>query len=66
MSRGYLIYAVDEPYISKAQTLKKSIEHHTNDNVTIISGNFPYEDITKKSEWHKNTFTSNLLNLWQL
>ncbi|MAI02959.1 MAG: hypothetical protein CMQ75_00310 [Gammaproteobacteria bacterium] len=66
MSRGYLIYAVDEPYISKAQTLKKSIEHHTNDDVTIISDNFPYEDITKKSEWHKNTFTSNLLNLWQL
>ena len=66
MSRGYLIYAVDEPYISKAQALKKSIEYHTNNDVTIISDNFPYEDITKKSEWHKNTFTSNLLNLWQI
>ena len=64
MSRGYLIYAVDEPYISKAQTLKKSIEHHTSDDVTIISGNFPYGDITK--EYNKNTFASNLLNLWQL
>lgn len=66
MSKGYLIYAVDEPYISKAQALKKSIEYHTNNDVTIISDNFPYEDITKKSEWHKNTFTSNLLNLWQI
>ena len=64
MSRGYLIYAVDEPCISKAQTLKKSIEHHTSDDVTIISGNFPYGDITK--EYNKNTFASNLLNLWQL
>ena len=64
MSRGYLIYAVDEPYISKAQTLKKSIEHHTSDDATIISGNFPYGDITK--EYNKNTFASNLLNLWQL
>jgi len=66
MSKGYLIYAVDEPYISKAQALKKSIEYHTNNDVTFISDNFPYEDITKKSEWHKNTFTSNLLNLWQI
>ena len=66
MSKGYLIYAIDEPYISKAQALKKSIEYHTNNDVTIISDNFPYEDITKKSEWHKNTFTSNLLKLWQL
>ena len=60
MSRGYLIYAIDEPYTSMANTLKKSIEHHTGGDVTIISDNFPYEDITKKSEWHKNTFTSNL------
>ena len=66
MSRGYLIYAIDEPYISMANTLKKSIEYHTKDDVTIISDNFPYEDITKKSEWHKNTFTSNLLNMWQI
>ena len=43
MSRGYLIYAVDEPYISMANILKKSIEHHTKDEVTIISDNFPYE-----------------------
>ena len=49
MSRGYLIYAIDEPYISKATALKKSIEHHTEDDVTIISNNFPYEDITKNS-----------------
>jgi len=66
MSRGYLIYAIDEPYISKADALKKSIEHHTDEDVTIISDNFLYEDITKKSEWHKNTFTSNLLNMWQI
>ena len=66
MSRGYLIYAIDELYISMANALKKSIEHHTNDSVTIISDNFPYEDITKKSEWHTNTFTSNLLNMWQI
>ena len=66
MSRGYLIYAIDEPYISMANTLKKSIEYHTKDDVTIISDNFLYEDITKKSEWHKNTFTSNLLNMWQI
>ena len=64
MSRGYLIYAVDELYISKAQALKKSIEYHTNNDVTIISDNFPYGDITK--EYNKNTFASNLLNLWQL
>jgi len=66
MSRGYLIYAIDEQYISMANILKKSIEYHTKDDVTIISDNFPYEDITKKSEWHKNTFTSNLLNMWQI
>ena len=66
MSRGYLIYAIDEPYLSQAKVLKKSIGHHTGGDVTIISDNFSYDDITKKFEWHKNTFTSNLLNLWQL
>tara|TARA_A100001388_G_C28739238_1_gene485920 strand:- start:706 stop:1461 length:756 start_codon:yes stop_codon:yes gene_type:complete len=66
MSRGYLIYAVDEPYISKAQTLKKSIEHHTNDDVTIISDNFPYEK-TKPLVWDgKVQPTNNLLDYWQL
>ena len=67
MSRGYLIYAIDEPYISKATALKKSIEHHTEDYVTIISNNFPYEDITKKfDKQNNNTYISNLLNIWQL
>jgi len=66
MSRGYLIYAIDEPYLSQAKVLKKSIGHHTGGDVTIISDNFSYDDITKKFEWHKNTFTSNLLNMWQL
>jgi len=58
MSRGYLIYAVDEPYISKAQTLKKSIEYHTENDVTIISDNFPYGDATY-GEKHK------IHNFWQ-
>jgi hypothetical protein len=67
MSRGYLIYAVNEPYISKADALKKSIEHHTGGDVTIISDNFPYEDITKKfDKQNNNTYISNLLNIWQL
>ena len=54
MSRGYLIYAVDEPYISKAQTLKNSIEYHTDDDVIIVSDNFPYEDISKKFDKQNN------------
>ena len=53
MSRGYLIYAIDEPYISMANTLKKSIEYHTKDKVTIISDNFPYEK-TKPFEWNNS------------
>ena len=67
MSRGYLIYAIDEPYTSMANTLKKSMEYHTDDNVTIISDNFPYEDITKKfDKQNNNTYISNLLNMWQI
>ena len=66
MSKGYLIYAVDEPYISRAQTLKKSIEHHTNDNVTIISDNFPYKK-TEPLVWDgKVQPTNNLLDYWQI
>ena len=62
MSKGYLIYAVDEPYIGKAQTLKKSIEHHTNDDVTIISDNFPYKK-TEPLVWDgkvQPTFTNDV------
>ena len=66
MSRGYLIYAVDEPYISMANILKKSIEHHTKDEVTIISDNFPYEK-TKPLVWKgKVQSSNNLLDYWQL
>ena len=59
MSRGYLIYAVDEPYISMANILKKSIEYHTNDAVTILSDKFPDGDATfgKKHKIH---------NFWQI
>ena len=59
MSRGYLIYAIDEPYISKAETLKKSIEYYTNDSVTILSDKFPDGDATygKKHKIH---------NFWQI
>jgi|TARA_B110000263_G_C15198246_1_gene459407 hypothetical protein len=59
MSRGYLIYAIDEPYISKANALKKSIEYYTNDSVTILSDKFPDGDATygKKHKIH---------NFWQI
>ena len=59
MSRGYLIYAVGESYIIKAQALKKSIEYHTNDAVTILSDKFPEGDATygKKHKIH---------NFWQI
>ena len=59
MSRGYLIYAIDEPYISMANTLKKSIEYYTDDNVTILSNKFPNGDATygKKHKIH---------NFWQI
>jgi len=59
MSRGYLIYAIDEPYISKANALKKSIMHHTNDTITILSDKFPDGDATfgKKHKIH---------NFWQI
>ena len=38
MSRGYVIYAEGEDYVSKAEVLKESIEYHTEDEVTICSG----------------------------
>ena len=61
MSRGYLIYAEGNDYITKAETLKKSIEYYTNDSVTICSGSLKeFGGDASYGKEHK------IQNLWQV